>query len=67
LRLTATVDVIEFLGNDELIHAQSGDRDIVAIVDTDVNLKVGEEVVLRAEPRRLHMFDPESGLALART
>jgi multiple sugar transport system ATP-binding protein len=67
LRLTATVDVIEFLGNDELIHAQSDGRDIVAIVDTDVNLKVGEEVVLRAEPRRIHLFDPESGLALART
>jgi multiple sugar transport system ATP-binding protein len=67
LRLTATVDVIEFLGNDELIHAQSDGRDIVAIVDTDVNLKVGEEVVLRGEPRRMHLFDPESGLALART
>jgi multiple sugar transport system ATP-binding protein len=65
LKLTADVDVIEFLGNEELIHAQSGGRDIVAIVDTEAELKVGEKVVLTAPPRRLHLFDPSSGLSLA--
>jgi multiple sugar transport system ATP-binding protein len=66
LTLTADVDVIEFLGNDELIHAQSGGHDIVAIVDADAALTVGEKVVLTAAPRRLHLFDIESGLSLAK-
>jgi multiple sugar transport system ATP-binding protein len=66
LKLTAAVDVIEFLGNDELIHAQSAGRDMVAIVDTDAELKVGEKVVLTAAPRRLHLFDPDTGLRLGR-
>jgi multiple sugar transport system ATP-binding protein len=65
LKLTADVDVIEFLGNEELIHAQSAGRDIVAIVDTEAELKVGEKVVLTAPPRRLHLFDLSSGLSLA--
>jgi multiple sugar transport system ATP-binding protein len=66
LKLSADVDVIEFLGNEELIHAQSAGRDIVAIVDTEAELKVGEKVVLTAAPRRLHLFDPSTGLSLAR-
>ena len=61
----AAVDVIEFLGNEELIHAQSAGHDIVAIVDTDTGLEVGETVMLTAPPRRLHLFDPSSGLSLA--
>jgi multiple sugar transport system ATP-binding protein len=65
MKLTADVDVIEFLGNDELIHAQSAGRDVVAIVDTEAELKVGEKVVLTAPPRRLHLFDQSSGLSLA--
>jgi multiple sugar transport system ATP-binding protein len=65
MKLTADVDVIEFLGNDELIHAQSAGRDVVAIVDAEAELKVGEKVVLTAPPRRLHLFDLSSGLSLA--
>jgi multiple sugar transport system ATP-binding protein len=64
LKLTADVDVIEFLGNDELIHAQSAGRDVVAIVDTEAELNVGEKVVLHAPPRRLHLFNPKTGLSL---
>ncbi|MGH7902668.1 MAG: ABC transporter ATP-binding protein [Candidatus Dormibacteraceae bacterium] len=66
MKVTATVDVIEFLGNDQLIHGMSGGRDIVAIINAENSLKVGERVELSAAPRRLHLFDPATDLALAR-
>jgi multiple sugar transport system ATP-binding protein len=65
LRVSATVDVIEFLGNDELIHAIADGRDLIAIVNADVKLKVGETVQLSTPPRHLHLFDTETGLSVA--
>jgi multiple sugar transport system ATP-binding protein len=64
LRLTAKVDVIEFLGNDELIHAMSDGRDVVAIVPAGNALKVGDTVTLSAPPQRLHLFDLSTGAAM---
>jgi ABC-type sugar transport system ATPase subunit len=60
LAVTVTLDVIEFLGNDVLVHGSSEGHDIVAIVDVDNQLKVGDSVVLSAAPRRLHVFNPVS-------
>ena len=60
LNVTVTLDVIEFLVNDVLIHGSSGGQDVVAIVDVDNVLKVGDSVVLSAAPRRLHVFNPVS-------
>jgi multiple sugar transport system ATP-binding protein len=64
LTVTARIDVIEFLGNDELIHGISDDRDVVAIVNTENPLKVGLEVALSAPPSALYFFDPQTGLAM---
>jgi multiple sugar transport system ATP-binding protein len=64
LTIAARVDVIEFLGNDELIHGISDDRDVVAIVNTNNALKVSEEVALSAPPSALYFFDPGTGLAM---
>ena len=44
--MTVVVDVVEFLGNDELIHGSSGGRDVVAIINADNTLTVGESVTL---------------------
>jgi multiple sugar transport system ATP-binding protein len=65
LRLTATADVIEFLGNQELVHGASGGHDIVAIIDAGSGLEVGQKVEFSAAPRFVHLFDPETDLALA--
>jgi multiple sugar transport system ATP-binding protein len=65
LRLTADIDVIEFLGNDQLIHAISDGRDVVAIVNADKALIVGEKVVLSAPPSSLYLFDPTTDLSLS--
>ena len=60
------MDVVEFLGNDELIHGSSEGRDVVAIIDADNTLKVGQSVTLSAPPRRLHLFNPTTGLRIAK-
>jgi multiple sugar transport system ATP-binding protein len=66
LSVTVVVDVVEFLGNDELIHGSSAGRDIVAIINADNTLKVGESVTLSCPPRRLHLFNPTTGLRIAK-
>jgi multiple sugar transport system ATP-binding protein len=65
LSATVVVDVVEFLGNDELIHGSSAGRDVVAIINADNTLKVGESVTLTTSPRRLHLFNPATGLRVA--
>jgi multiple sugar transport system ATP-binding protein len=64
LRVQATVDVIEFLGNEAHIHLSTGVGDIVATVSSREPLKVGDRVTLAAEPWQLYLFDPESGDAI---
>ncbi len=62
--VTARIDVIEFLGNDELIHGVSGERDVVAIVNAQDGLAVGQEVSLSTPPSALYFFDQQTGLAV---
>ena len=64
LTMSALIDVIEFLGNDELIHGISDERDVVAIVTTLNGLKVGEQVALSAPPTALYFFDPATNMAI---
>ena len=64
LTVAAVIDVIEFLGNDELLHGVSDGRDIVAIVNTLNGLTVGANVSLSAPPSALYFFDPATGLAI---
>jgi len=65
LRLSAKIDVVEFLGNDELIHAVSEGKDVVAIVEADARLAVGDTVVLSADPRHVYLFNPQTELSLS--
>ena len=65
LRLAAKIDVVEFLGNDELIHAVSEGKDVVAIVQADDRLAVGDSVVLSAAPRHVYLFNPQTELSLS--
>ena len=65
VRFPARVDVVEYLGNDELIHAQTEDTEIVALLPSDQKLSVGETVNLAVPMEKLHIFDPESERTLA--
>ena len=59
-RIPALVDVVEYLGDDELVHAKVGENEIVALLPADEQLQPGQEVELGVPVQRLHLFDPES-------
>jgi multiple sugar transport system ATP-binding protein len=61
----ARADVVEYLGNEELLHISAADQDIVAIVGSEHRVKPGDVVNLVLPLEKLHLFDGESGLTLA--
>jgi multiple sugar transport system ATP-binding protein len=63
-RFPAVVDVVEYLGNEELIHARAEGNDIVALLPSDRKVKAGDNVELAVPLDRLFVFDPESEKAL---
>jgi multiple sugar transport system ATP-binding protein len=60
IRLPAKVDVVEYLGNQELLHAQAEGHEIVALVPSEREVKVGQQVEFAIPPAKLHLFDPET-------
>jgi multiple sugar transport system ATP-binding protein len=64
LTFPATVDVVEYLGNEELIHVQSEGNEIVAVIPSARNVKAGAQVDLAVPLNRLYVFDPETERAL---
>jgi len=61
----ARADVVEYLGNEELLHISAADQDVVAIVASEHRVKPGDIVNLVLPLDKLHLFDGESGLTLA--
>jgi multiple sugar transport system ATP-binding protein len=62
--LPAKVDVVEYLGNEELLHAEVEGNEIVALVPSDRKVKVGESVDFTIPMDKLHVFDPETERSL---
>jgi multiple sugar transport system ATP-binding protein len=60
IRLPAKVDVVEYLGNQELLHAQAEGNEIVALVPSEREVKVGQHVEFAIPAGKLHLFDPET-------
>jgi multiple sugar transport system ATP-binding protein len=65
--IRAKADVVEYLGNEELLHVTVPDHegDIVAVVGSAHRVRPGDVVELKLPLDRLHLFDPETGDALA--
>ncbi|MEX1169381.1 MAG: sn-glycerol-3-phosphate ABC transporter ATP-binding protein UgpC [Chloroflexota bacterium] len=61
----ARADVVEYLGNEELLHVSAAGQDVVAIVDSSHRVRPGDIVNLILPLDKLHLFDGESGLTLA--
>jgi multiple sugar transport system ATP-binding protein len=61
----ARADVVEYLGNEELLHVNAADQDIVAIVGSEHRVRPGDIVNLVLPLDKLHLFDGETGLTLA--
>jgi len=58
LELPARVDVVEYLGNEELVHIEADGNEFVALVSSDRSVRTGETVALTVPPEKLHVFDP---------
>ena len=65
VRFPARVDVVEYLGNEELIHAQAEGNEIVALLPSDRKVAIGDQVELTVPMEKIHIFDPESEKTLA--
>ncbi len=61
----ARADVVEYLGNEELLHVNAAGQDVVAIVGSEHRVRPGDIVNLALPLDKLHLFDGESGLTLA--
>ena len=57
--IRATTDVVEFLGNEELLHVRVGEHDLVAIVDSSHRVKPGDVLDLWVPLDKIHLFDAE--------
>jgi multiple sugar transport system ATP-binding protein len=64
VRIPAQIDVVEYLGHEELIHAQSEGHEIVALVPSDKKVQAGQSVEFAIHADKLHVFDPETELNL---
>jgi multiple sugar transport system ATP-binding protein len=64
VRIPAKIDVVEYLGHEELIHAQSEGHEIVALVPSEKKAQAGTDVEFAISVEKLHVFDPETELNL---
>ena len=62
--VTGKADVVEYLGNEELLHVSVGEQEIVAIVDSSHRVRPGDVRNLKLPSEKLHMFNTETGDAL---
>jgi ABC-type sugar transport system ATPase subunit len=64
--IRAKADVVEFLGDEELLHVTVPGHtgDIVAVVSSENRVKPGDVLDLKLPLEKLHLFDRASGDAL---
>lgn len=60
VKIPAKVDVVEYMGHEELIHAVAEGHEIIALVPSDKKVRAGDEVHFAIPSERLHVFDPET-------
>jgi multiple sugar transport system ATP-binding protein len=67
--IRAKADVVEFLGDQELLHVTlpGHEGDIVAVVGSEHRVKPGDVIDLKLPLEKLHLFDESTGASLAWT
>ncbi len=63
--IEAVADVVEYLGNEELVHFSVAGIDLVAMLPADERVRPGDRLTLTVVGGKLHLFDPETSLSLA--
>ena len=62
--LPAVVEVVEYLGDEQLVHLHAGHVPLVAKLPIEARLTAGETVTLALPPEKVYLFDQESEAAL---
>ncbi len=62
--LAGTVEVVEALGADTLLHLDVAGRNVIARLPHGVMPAIGSTLQVRANPERVYVFDAESGARL---
>jgi multiple sugar transport system ATP-binding protein len=60
LQIPARVDVVEYLGNQDLLHLDAEGTEIIALVPSEQRSAPGDKVTLTIPSKKLHLFDPET-------
>jgi multiple sugar transport system ATP-binding protein len=63
----AKADVVEYLGNEELLHCIVAGVDIVAVVSAARNVRPGDIVTLHVPLEKIHLFDAKNEASLLRS
>ena len=63
----AKADVVEYLGNEELLHVMVAGVDIVAVVSAERNVRPGDVVTLHVPLSKIHLFDATTEATLLRS
>jgi multiple sugar transport system ATP-binding protein len=63
-RLRGTVEVVEYLGDEQLLHLDAGGVRLVAKLPSEPRARSGDQVSLALPLGKLHVFDAESEQAL---
>ena len=64
IAMRGTVELVENLGREQLIHCTVGDERVIAASDREQDWRIGDLVVLTAPESRVHLFDRTSGRRL---
>jgi multiple sugar transport system ATP-binding protein len=62
--LPVQVDLVEALGHETYLSVSLGETPMQVRVESDRAVQVGDELWLTIAPDKIHLFDPETGLAL---
>ena len=63
----ARADVVEYLGNEELLHIEVAGQDLVAIVSSERRVRPGDVVTLHIPLDKMHLFDADTELSVRRS
>ena len=63
-RFDALVEVVEYLGDEQLIHLRTGETPLLAKLSVDERLAAGEQHSFTVPREKLHLFDAETQQAL---
>jgi multiple sugar transport system ATP-binding protein len=62
--LEAAAELVSPLGSEQHVNARLGNIELVLRVDKDVTVSTGDRLLLGFDPRRLHVFDKQTGQSL---